>query len=63
MYFDLLLIFLVLFSKTAVFLLIPSEEINKNSLKPQIYQTLKGVKLLVLVWLAQVLQKRVNYLL
>ena len=40
------------FTKTDVLLQISSEEINQNLLKWQIYQTLKKVKLLVLVWQA-----------
>ena len=31
-------------------ILVSSEEINQNSLKSQIFQTFKEVKLLVLVW-------------
>ena len=47
---DVLLIFLVLFNLNSCFLQISSEEIYKNSLKWQIYQTLKEVKLLLLLW-------------
>ena len=49
MFFDLSLIFSSNFTKI-VFLQISSEEINQNSLKWQIYQTLKEVKLLVFFW-------------
>ena len=52
----LLLIFLVLSYQNSCFffLQISSEEINQNSLKWQIYQTVKEIKLLVLLWQAPV---------
>ena len=39
-------------TKIIVFKQISSEEINQNSLRLQLFQTLKEVKLLVLIWQA-----------
>ena len=46
---------------TKIVFLQMSSEVNQNSLKLQIYQTLKEVKLLMPVWKARVKQKPLSY--